>query len=102
MRSKTADAAAKRLRPAFIAASLLLTLLLAVLAYALASSQHQQRKDINKRFFDRARVAATVNESLFALASSSVRPTDSERFGGQTVDSTFLEQRTALQQQYYA
>ena len=35
-----------------------------------------QRKDIDKRFTDRARVAATVNESLFALASSSVRPTD--------------------------
>jgi hypothetical protein len=102
MRSKTADAAAKRLRPAFAGASVLLIALLAVLAYALASSQHQQRKDINKRFQDRARVAATVNESLFALASSSVKPTDSQRFGGQTVDSKFLAQRTALQQQYYA
>jgi hypothetical protein len=102
MRSKTADAAAKRLRPAFTAASVLLVALLAVLAYALASSQHQQRKDINKRFLDRARVAATVNESLFSLASSSVRPTDSQRFGGETVDSKFLAQRTALQQQFYA
>ena len=102
MRSKTADAAAKRLRPAFAAASVLLVALLAVLAYALASSQHQQRKDINKRFQDRARVAATVNESLFSLASSSVRPLDSQRFGGQTVDSKFLAQRTVLQQQFYA
>jgi hypothetical protein len=102
MRSKTADAAAKRLRPAFTAASVLLVALLAVLAYALASSQHQQRKDINRRFLDRARVAATVNESLFALASSSVKPTDTQTFGGQTVDQERLAQRTELQQQYYA
>jgi hypothetical protein len=76
MRSKTADAAARRLRPAFAAAGLLLVLLLAVLAYALANSQHQQRKDINKRFEDRAKVAATVNESLFSLVSTTVKPAD--------------------------
>src|SRR5215212_7772521 len=102
MRSKTADAAAKRLRPAFIAASVLLVALLAVLAYALASSQHQQRKDINKRFEDRARVAATVNESLFSLVSTTVKPSDAQTFGGQKVDPTALEQRTAVQQQFYA
>src|SRR3954452_2868620 len=102
MRSRAADAAATRLRPAFIAATLLLILLLAFFAYALASSQHQQRKDINKRFFDRARVAATVNESLFSLASSSVRPVDIQRFGGKTVDQQALAQRSAVQQQYYA
>src|SRR3954453_12666811 len=102
MRSRAADAAATRLRPAFIAATLLLILLLGFFAYALASSQHQQRKDINKRFFDRARVAATVNESLFSLASSSVRPVDIQRFGGKTVDQQALAQRSAVQQQYYA
>jgi hypothetical protein len=102
MRSRTADAAAKRLRPAFAAASALLVLLLAVFGYALARSQHQQRSDIDKRFNDRAKVAATVNESLFSLASSSVRPTDIQRFGGKTVDQRALDQRTAVQQQFYA
>jgi hypothetical protein len=102
MRSKTADAAAKRLRPAFATATALLVLLLAVFAYALAHSQHQQRQDINRRFEDRARVAAAVNESLFALASSSVKPTDSQRFGGKTVDERPLQQRTAVQQNFYS
>jgi hypothetical protein len=102
MRSKTADAAAERLRPAFAAASLLLILLLGVLAYALASSQHQQRKDINKRFEDRARVAAIVNESLFSLVSTTARPADAKSFGGQTVDERALQQRTAVQQQFYS
>ena len=86
----------------FAAATALLVLLLAVFAYALADSQHQQRSDIEKRFEDRARVAATVNESLFSLASTSVKPTDSERFGGKSVDQTALAQRTAVQQQFYA
>src|SRR5690242_11192287 len=102
MRSKTADAAAKRLRPVFIVATTLLVLLLAFFAYALLHSQSQQRSDIEKRFNDRARIAATVNESLFALASSSVKPQDIQRFGGKTVDATALQQRTAVQQQYYS
>lgn len=102
MRSKTADAAARRLRPTFIAAGVLLALLLGVLAYALAHSQAQQRRDIDKRFNDRAKVAATVNESLFALATSSGRTTDSQRFGGKTVNQQVLDQRTAVQQQNYA
>jgi hypothetical protein len=102
MRSKTAESAARRLRLPFAAAAALLILLLGVFAYALANSQHQQRKDINKRFEDRARVAASVNESLFSLASNTTRPTDSARFGGKTVDQSALQQRTAVQQQYYS
>jgi hypothetical protein len=102
MRTKTGDAAAKRLRPAFIGASILLLLLLGVLAYALGHSQAQQRSDINRRFNDRARVAATVNESLFALATSTVKATDAQRFGGKMVNARALLQRTAVQQQLYA
>jgi hypothetical protein len=102
MRSRTADAAANRLRPAFAAATALLVLLLALFGYALAHSQHQQRSDIDKRFNDRARVAASVNESLFSLASSTVRPTDTQRFGGNPVDQKTLDQRTAVQQQFYS
>src|SRR6267154_2602137 len=102
MRSKTADAAARRLRPTFIAATILLVLLLGVLAYALAHSQSQQRSDINRRFEDRARVAATVNEALFSLATSSARATDAQRFGDQTVNQAALSARTTVQQQLYA
>src|SRR5436190_5170260 len=102
MRTRTADATAKRLRPALAAAAALLVLLLGVCGYALAHSQHQQRTDIDKRFNDRAKVAASVNESLFSLASSTVRPTDTRRFGGKTVDQQALDQRTSVQQQFYA
>lgn len=102
MRSKTADAAARRLRLPFAIATALLVALLGVFAYALANSQDQQRDDINKRFEDRAKVAATVNESLFSLASSTVKPQDAQRFGDKKVDEAFLQQRTALQQQYYS
>jgi hypothetical protein len=95
MRSKTADAAARRLRLPFLVATVLLVA-------PLADSQHKQREDINKRFEDRAKVAATVNESLFALVGSTVKPTDAERFGGETVDQRALAQRTSVQQQFYS
>jgi hypothetical protein len=102
MRSRAADAAAKRLRPVFAAASLLLILLLAVFAYALAHSQSQQRRDAERRFNDRARVAATVNESLFALSTDRLKASDAQRFGTATVNQQLLAQRTAVQQQLYA
>src|SRR3954447_5361160 len=102
MRSRAADAAAQRLRPAFAVASLLLILLLGVFAYALAKSQSQQREDLENRFEDRAKVAATVNDALFSFASSSTRQNDTKTFGGPTVDQKALDQRTAVQQQFYA
>jgi hypothetical protein len=102
MRSKTAQAAAKRLRPVFFIATALLVLLLGFFAYALLHSQSQQRSDIEKRFKDRARIAATVNESLFSLVSTTTVPSDAKTFGGKTVDQVALAQRTAVQQQYYA
>lgn len=102
MRSRAAETAAKRLRPVFIAASLLLILLLAVFAIALARSQSQQRRDLEKRFEDRARVAATVNESLFDLATSSAKQTDAQRFGAKTINAQLLQQRLVVQQQVFA
>src|SRR3954451_12006481 len=102
MRSRAADAAAQRLRPAFAVASLLLILLLGVFAYALARSQSQQREDLENRFEDRAKVAATVNDALFSFASSSTKQNDAKTFGGATVDQKALDQRTAVQQQNYA
>jgi hypothetical protein len=102
MRTKTGEAAARRLRPVFTVATALLVVLLGFFAYALLHAQSQQRDDIEKRFADRARIAATVNESLFSLVNSTTKPQDAQRFGGKTVDQTALRQRTELQQQYYA
>src|SRR5438094_6955711 len=102
MRSRAADAAAKRLRPAFTVAFVLLVLLLGFFAWALANSQSQQRSDINKRFSDRAKVAATVNESIFTLAYNSIVGADADRFAGAKVNQAALAQRTALQKNLYA
>ncbi len=102
MRSRAADAAARRLRPIFVAAAMLLLALLAVFAYALQHSQSQQRSDVERRFNDRARVAASVNESLFALATSSAKEGDRQSFGGKTIDMALFEQRRTLQQQLFA
>ena len=101
MPRRTNDAA-RRLRPIFIGAGVLLVLLLAVFAYALASSQSQQREDLEKRFSDRAEVAASVNESIFSLATSQTQATDIATFGGPKVDPTLLERRVAQNQQPYA
>ena len=86
----------------FIVATALLVLLLGFFGWALLHSQSQQRSDIEKRFMDRARIAANVNESLFSLVNSTSKPQDVQRFGAKTVDQAALQQRTAVQQQYYA
>lgn len=93
--------ALRRLRPVFIGSTALLILLLAVFAYALASSQNKQRQDIRKRFKDRAEVAAAVNESIFTLSTASIKTTDAGAFGGATVDSAALQRRVTAQQQPY-
>src|SRR5439155_3496060 len=102
MRSKTADAAARRLRPVFLIATALLVVLLGFFAYALLHSQSQQRSDIEKRFKDRARIAATVNESLFSLVNTTAIPNDIKTFGGKTVDQAVLTQRATVNQQLWS
>src|SRR3954447_6349786 len=93
--------ALQRLRPVFIGATLLLALLLGVFAYALAKSQDQQRSDLEKRFNDRAQVAAAVNEALFSLATSQVTAVDAQQFGGPKVDKAALLARSAQNRQAY-
>jgi hypothetical protein len=90
------------LRPIFIGATTLLALLLGVFAYALADSQDQQRTDLERRFDDRATVAAAVNRSIFSLSTNQTRQMDSAQFGGETVDPTALRRRLAQSQQPYA
>lgn len=93
--------ALRRLRPVFIGSTALLILLLAVFAYALASSQNHQRQDIRKRFKDRAEVAAAVNESIFTLSTSSIKGQDGAQFGGKTVNQAALVARVKQSQQPY-
>jgi hypothetical protein len=102
LRSRSRDAAVERLRPVFIGGTALLVLLLVFFAYSLAHSQAQQRRDLEKRFKDRADVAAVVNESIFKLASSGAMAADAARFGGKTVSAAALDQRTAQSSQVYA
>jgi hypothetical protein len=101
-RSRSSDAAAERLRPVFIGGTGLLILLLVFFAYSLAHAQAQQRRDLEKRFNDRADVAAVVNESIFKLASSGAMAADAARFGAKTVSTPALEQRTAQNDQLYS
>jgi hypothetical protein len=75
--------------------------LLGVFAFALAKSQDQQRTDIERRFADRADVAASVNESIFTLATSQASLADSAQFGGKEVDDEALAARVAQNRQPY-
>jgi hypothetical protein len=86
----------------FIGATALLVILLGVFAYALAKSQDQQRTDLERRFSDRAEVAAAVNESIFALATSQTMANDAQQFGGPTVPSKALDLRLAQTQAPYS
>jgi hypothetical protein len=73
-----------------------------VFAYALAKSQDQQRDDIQKRFGDRAEVAASVNESIFKLASDQGMQVDIATFGSEKVNAAALAARTKQQRSPYA
>jgi hypothetical protein len=99
---KQSDAALRRLRPVFLGATGLMVLVLAFFAYSLAHSQGQQRKDLEKRFTDRAEVAAVVNESIFKLASQGAMAADAAQFGAEKVDEAGLKARAAQQQQIYS
>src|SRR4051794_24129431 len=87
--------AAQRLRPIFIGAGVLLVVLLGVFAYALAKSQDTQRKDAERRFSDRAEVAAAVNESIFTLATQQAAAVDAQQLGGATIPEKVLAARVA-------
>jgi hypothetical protein len=94
--------ATRRLRPALISAGVVIVLLLAFFAYSLAHSQAQQRKDLDKRFRDRADVAAAVNEAIFSLASAQAKTTNAQRFSGRTVDPAALALTVQQGNQLYA
>jgi hypothetical protein len=74
----------------FVGAVALVVALLAVFAYSLADSQHRQRRDVEKRFHDRATVSAALTDAIFSLSATQTSTQDSLRFGGATVDRAAL------------
>ena len=101
-RRNAADTTLKRLRPVFIGATTLMFFVLLFFAYSLAHAQAQQRQDLEKRFKDRADVAAVVNESIFRLASSGAMQADIAQFSGKTLPPGVLDARAAQQGQVYS
>lgn len=92
------DPSAKRLRGLFIGALTLVVLVLGFFAYSLAHSQQQLRRDLEKRFHDRADVSAAVTDAIFRSAGSQNQIQNAGRFGGAKIDRAALI-RTARQSQ---
>jgi hypothetical protein len=93
-----ADPAGNRLRAVFAGSLALIVLLLGFFAYSLADSQQQQRRDLEKRFHDRADVSAAVTDAIFNSAGSQTQLQNAARFGGSTIDPATLA-RAARQSQ---
>ena len=96
--SRASEPSAGRFRSLIIGAGVLLVTLLGFFAYSLAHSQQQQRRDLEKRFHDRADVSAAVTEAIFGSAGSQTQIQNGVRFGGSTIDPAVLA-RTAQQSQ---
>jgi hypothetical protein len=97
-RSRSSETSAGRFRALFVGAGVVLALLLGFFAYSLAHSQQRQRRDLEKRFHDRADVSAAVTEAIFGSAGSQTQVQNAARFGGSTIDPATLA-RTAEQSQ---
>jgi hypothetical protein len=96
--SRASQPSADRFRSLIVGAGVLLVVLLGFFAYSLAHSQQQQRRDLEKRFHDRADVSAAVTEAIFGSAGSQAQIQNAARFGGSTIDPVVLA-RTAQQSQ---
>jgi len=95
---RSSEPSAARFRALFLGAGVLIVLLLGFFAYSLAHSQQQQRRDLEKRFHDRADVSAAVTEAIFGSAASQTQVQNAARFGGATISPAALA-RTAQQSQ---
>jgi len=79
-------------------ATVLTVALLAVFAISLAQSQHRQRRDVEKRFHDRATVSAALTSAIFSISASQTQVQSALKFGGRTINQADLV-RTARQGQ---
>ena len=80
----------------------LIAALLAVFAYSLADSQHRQRRDVEKRFHDRATVSAALTNAIFSLSATQTQAENALRFGGRTVNRAALIRTVRESQGLYA
>jgi hypothetical protein len=85
-----------------VGATLLVVALLTVFALSLADSQRQSRRDIEKRFRDRAQVSAYLTQSIFATSAAQVQQTAASKLGGPTVGQSALARFARAQQNVYA
>ena len=94
--------ASRSLRLVFIGAAVIVFALLAVFAYSLADSQHRQRRDVEKRFHDRATVSAALTEAVFASSAAQNRRSYALRFGGPKIDPALLARVRQRDRSLYA
>ena len=83
-------------------AGVALLALMAVFAVELADSQSKAREDVQDRFRDRAKVSASLTESLFGSAGTSGRAENARRFGGARVSPQALTKQAKESRNLYA
>ena len=76
--------------------------LLAVFAVELADSQSKARQDVKDRFRDRAKVSASLTESLFGSAGTSGRAENARRYGAARVSPRTLTEQAKQSRNLYA
>jgi hypothetical protein len=94
--------ASRSLRIAFAGAVALIVAMLAVFAYSLADSQSRQRRDVEKRFHDRATVSAALTDAIFSLSATQTQAQGALRFGGRSIDRAALIRTVRQSQGAYA
>jgi hypothetical protein len=72
------------------AATVLVIGLLSVFAIELADSQGKARRDVERRFVERATVSAALIESLFESSTTIGRADNAKRYGGKTVSAAVV------------
>lgn len=92
----------KRLRTLTIVSSGVAVILLAVLGILIASSQHEAKQQLEKRFRDRPSTTAALTNAIFSLSESSAVQQASKTFGTKDVTAASLERYARQSQLVYA
>ncbi len=79
-----------------------LVALMTVFAVALADSQSKAREDVQDRFRDRAKVSASLTESLFGSAGATARAENARLFGTDRVSVAALTAQAKQSRNLYA
>src|SRR3954454_22455764 len=81
----------RRARPLLVIAVGLLTAMLAVFAVLIIQSHAQAKRDVRKRFKDRAIVSSALTGALLQSAAQSSAQQSSKDFAGPTISAAKLE-----------